>query len=291
MDKKSARIRIGDLLDVCSGCPKNSRAVQSAARVDSVCGGCAVFEELKIMRNVIESEEHTSDKCKKIIAKGRDMTKSDIGYLLNKGFTRKEIRKALKMQSAAFLEMLRSFGFIQSNIEKEVEEVLELTKESYVEYKKNGMKDKEIMEKYGLHAVGLSNWKRKNFKAEEIKELSLRKQSIKNLTGKKEENPLPPEKAPEPKQHILATKTTEEKRHISDSKSFEGEFHQALAELKELKDACSDLEEENANLHSTILKRNSEIDIEKQRVLLLTDDVRLLESENYALRELVKLWI
>lgn len=49
----------------------------------------------------------TEDKIKHLLSKGKDMTYSDIRYLLRKDVSRNAIRKAMKMQWYDFVELIK----------------------------------------------------------------------------------------------------------------------------------------------------------------------------------------
>lgn len=161
-DRRKAMLRVGVLLDECQLCPKHVRSSTPVEEVERICGGCAVYTELRQLGAGLQKDP--PDRFRAILAKGTDMTRSDITLLLENEVRKRDIRKALQMSVNAFDEMMFNFGFPKQKYKKGVEKVavvegFKLSIEEYGEFKKQGLKDNKIAEKLGINKQQLANWK------------------------------------------------------------------------------------------------------------------------------------
>lgn len=181
-DKRKIMLKIGELLDQCRECPKNECDTRTEEERAQTCGGCRVYEQIKECRKYVGAEgSFYSHKVNQVLAKGPDMTRSDIVYLLEKGVYRRDIQKATGLSVLRFNETLFNYGLltgqmpaIKNTDPKKAKINSALTPELYSEHKKTGMTDQEIKWKYGISNDGLAAWKRKHFSDEEIKSLNLK---------------------------------------------------------------------------------------------------------------------
>ncbi|MEK3887474.1 hypothetical protein [Bacillus sp. FSL K6-3431] len=109
VDKKAARIQIGDLLDKCKGCPKYETVSRSLTEQVRNCSGCSVFEELRDLSAVLDIPNDV--KIQSILCKGPDMSLSEVTFLLECEINRRVLQKALKMGQPAFYSLLEVLGF------------------------------------------------------------------------------------------------------------------------------------------------------------------------------------
>jgi hypothetical protein len=250
------------------------------------CKGCPSCKQIKQLTH----ERPPEEKYKHILAKGQEMTKSDIAFLLKKDVKKKSIRKALNMHKVGFQELMTNFGFIQ----RRVEEVAKILEQEYRDLKAKGLKDKEIAERKGLAASYLSTLK-KNWKGTE--------------------NPTPKKFTPQIKDTSASeyNKIIEELRVKLDNK--DGallKLNEKMADIakehrEEIADmhlACDDVEKElatvrkerdnylNQLLDTRHKYHNMDYTVENQKKALIDTRKTLerYEKENKALRQLVGLW-
>lgn len=101
------------LLNQCDSCD-NRRAYKRGFKKEiqeAACAGCPVHEHLSQIRPLID--DYRSDKCKRILEKGEDMTTSEIVYLVKHNVKKTDIRDALGMNDAYFREMLQHLGLVR----------------------------------------------------------------------------------------------------------------------------------------------------------------------------------
>lgn len=101
----------------CEGCKKNKGSSVAA------CKKCPVGKEMKAIGNSLMSRKRKIDE---VLAKGPDMTKSDIKFLLENDIRRVDIRRAVGMYQAEFQELLCNWGLLkkQEIAEKKMEGIL-----------------------------------------------------------------------------------------------------------------------------------------------------------------------
>ena len=133
------------------------------------CPGCEKCEEIKRLRGQLELRK--KDACKSILAKGQEMKRDDIQTLLEHGFSKTEIAKALKMDHGTFYEMLERWGLSNRKRGKgemeimETVEAKELTYDVYKRLKAEGVSSRAIAGKYRIKENTLytkvHKWKKK----------------------------------------------------------------------------------------------------------------------------------
>lgn len=106
-------LRICHLLNQCDGCErkKNTQEKSKEEKIKA-CAGCLYFQELAELRPFIDDVK--PDKCKRILAKGEDMTTSEIAYLLKQCVKKKDIQEALGMSGEQFRELLHALGLARA---------------------------------------------------------------------------------------------------------------------------------------------------------------------------------
>lgn len=93
------------------------------------CKGCSKCQKIQKLRQ--QHEMSKNKEYQKILKKGQAMTREDITYLLSKDFTRKEIYKAMKMDSGNFNELLRQWGINLQPNEVELTSSKKFSEEDY----------------------------------------------------------------------------------------------------------------------------------------------------------------
>ncbi|MBS4200296.1 hypothetical protein KHA93_11705 [Bacillus sp. FJAT-49732] len=167
-----------------------------------------------------------------------------------------------------------------------------LTKELYINHKKDGWTDRRIMGRYGMNNVSLSKWKKENLTKDEITNLSLRKGPAAEVKKEKREF----------KQAPIQTFDKELKQAIAELKELKKENEDLTSrltlakvednsELENLKSACSDLENETITLQRQIIEKDYEITNKDYALQSLNIKMQNYQKENAALKELVRLWI
>ena len=76
------------------------------------CPGCEVCGEIEQLREGLGGNK--KDKYKHILTKGQDMKREDIKILLDNGFAKMEIARALKMDNGRFYQILENWGLSQA---------------------------------------------------------------------------------------------------------------------------------------------------------------------------------
>ena len=135
----------------------------------SECPGCDICKRIAKLK--IQIDPDPSVKYKHILDKGRDMTKSDIEYLLKKDVPKKYIYTALKMSSKTFCEMAERWGIHKIN-RREVERVMRkfnLTQAEYNDHKAQGKSDDDIAKLAGVSNGTLGYHKKKWGATQEVK--------------------------------------------------------------------------------------------------------------------------
>lgn len=109
MNGKSVRLRISKLLDSCKGCPSNTSKVRSVAETEEICGRCDTYKELAQLRLYVDRSP--AERCKHILDKGPDMTRSDVIVLIERGVAKKDIKHALEIERKDdYRELLENLG-------------------------------------------------------------------------------------------------------------------------------------------------------------------------------------
>jgi hypothetical protein len=230
------------------------------------CAGCSTCEEIERLGKMLERDP--VEKCSHILAKGKDMTRSDIAFLLEMEVNKRSISKALKMDQTEFSLLMRNWGFAKKK-QKEVEEVaakINLTVDEYNDLKLSGYKDKKIAEIKGIKPTALANWKWNNG----IKAPSKcsEKPVIDNKPTPKTETPKE-DKTAEMRQ-LINDLSDELQRERKAKEWAQQEYARVLSELEQKDYELQNLLGKHADVYSSLIK---------------------LEKESRALKELVKVWI
>lgn len=240
------------------------------------CKGCSICTEIQQLGKLLERDP--AEKRKNILAKGKDMTKSDVAFLLEMEVNKRDISKALKMNQTEFSTLMKNWGFARTVKNEEVEKVakIQFTVEEYNKFKHQGYKDKEIAEIKGMKPTALANWKWING----IKAPS--KRSDKPAVNVK---PTPKTETP------IYDKTSEMRQLIDDLSDSNNEKTKTIQELQEqvkelesLNAACSDVENECSSLREDLDRERKAKEWAQQEYIRVQKD---LENKDYSLENLL----
>ncbi|KOP81988.1 hypothetical protein AMS60_05520 [Bacillus sp. FJAT-21945] len=268
------------------------------------CEGCHICEEIKSLRKDI-SNNNVPKGFKHILAKGEDMTRSDIATLIEGEVPKNEIRKALKLHKDKFAELLWNFGLERGYEKKSDMGVVdvEITAKEYYAFKEKGLKDAEIALKKGVNEYTLRNWKYQN----RIKANKKAKRPKLMAKQDSETKPTKEDQNAEYRQLIdeLSTALNDEKKSGKEKDALIEKLEAKVSELESIHAACDDVEseltslrEERNNYRDQLLDTRHELtqldysheNIKKENEKMIKS-MALYETENMAMRELLRLWI
>jgi transcriptional regulator with XRE-family HTH domain len=245
------------------------------------CKGCYICAEVQVLQKRLEREP--AERYKHILHKGQDMTKSDIAFLLENEVSRKDIQKALKMDSVRFSEMMRNFGLTKK--QQGDEEMAKLTQEEYKDLKAKGLTDKQIAERKGMSQPNVSMLKKKWFEDTVKPDLAIVEVSESKDTRE--------DKNSEYEALIAQLKGKLESKDsvIEEKDLLIGKLEVKIQDYENLQAACGDVEEEAARLHQQHVKDDATILNQKYQLGQYAKQVEELEEENAALKTLAKRYL
>lgn len=271
----------------------------------TTCKGCLICEEIQQIRKSLERDP--VEKCNRVLKKGQSMTVTDIKYLITNDVPREKIRQSLQMHKVAFHKMMKDLGIESGRLVKEEEKVskskIQMTAEEFVQWKYvEKLSLGAIGKKFGVGNAAVHYWK-ENRKAEietALKALYLLETEEVKIISKINENPEFDENTKE-----LATKLTDAENLLAEKDKYLNELEVKVQELESVSAACSDVEEETANLRKQVECLEETLSLAKEKLKSKSEDIDTLyskisdaqktlvrfESENKALRALVALWI
>lgn len=243
----------------------------------SKCKGCKLCKEIERLRSGIDREP--AEKYAHILAKGQDMTFSNIKLLVENEVLKRDIRKALKMSTTDFLEILKKIGLQRGWERKETEEMedMALTKEKLEKHLAAGLSTKEIAEKeivttatvYSLKSqYGLSKKRGEEKPAEKLESV---KQEVKKAAA---ENP-----AIEQELRALIARLEDE---VGEHKINEVFLNNSI---KRLQEENEEYKQQNTNLHEEIENLKASAEDTELEAHEATWTIKRLEGEVKGLRE------
>lgn len=307
-EKRTARLRITQLLDQCQGCPKHNSFVRHVSQVEAICGGCAVYKELRELGDGLQTGEYGNE-ISRILAKGQDMTKTDIAYLLHEGVLKKEIRKALKMSSDDFTDLMISFGFskrhpershknkkkgdgVKMEAQKQTAEPLDLTIDEYVGYVQAGMDDTAIREKKGFTKQQLYSWK--NYRKHKINAALSKVSTVKETTIAVQPAPVESHDPAPVLKPVLVAKPDDFTEGfaalVEEVKAKDGRIAALHAASDDIEKELDEVKQERDKLIKKVRDDSYLIENLGHDLVVLKGRNAELEEENVLLRKLVKQW-
>lgn len=266
MDKRKARIKIGNLLDQCEECPNSLQKKKHR----EVCVGCVVYEQLNILRPFIDGNEAKQKVSEResYLAKGPDMSKSELKWLLEEKVPPLQIYRALQVDKKEYYELLTMYGFTRFIPKKQPKEEkkkmvatsLELSMEEYVEFNSQGLKDIEIAKLKGVNKQQIANWK--FARREQLKDVLKKKKEID--VGMEEVNSDEPEVLPSIEETSIGY--LPEVPESKDPDENTGESYKELeSEFKAVVKKAGDAEAEYKSQLYTLKQQLSELNILKHQ--------------------------
>jgi hypothetical protein len=125
---------------------------------EETCNGCSTCSEIAGLRDKLLFNQRVVD----TLAKGKEMTKSDIKFLLSKDVQVIEIRKAVGIAGNRFTELMQNWGFSKRRGDTEMGKLKKFTAEEYQDLKAQGLNDTNIAERKGVTPASISAWKKEN---------------------------------------------------------------------------------------------------------------------------------
>lgn len=236
------------------------------------CKGCKQCKKIERLRSGLDREP--AEKYADILAKGPNMTLSEIKRLVESEVQKKEIRKALEVNPEDFAEILKNLGLIRAKKAKEPEEMKEmaLTKEKLEKHLAAGLSTKEIADKEKVTTATVYSLK-----------------SQYGLSKKRgEENPV----------EQLEVVKQEVKKAAAENPAVEQELRELIARLEDevgehkinevfLNNTVKRLEEENELFAKEIVNLKASAEDTEREAYEAAMTIKRLESENKGLRESV----
>lgn len=256
------------------------------------CKGCSLCSEIKKLRKYIDRDP--ADKFQHILAKGQDMTKSEIAFLKENDVTIETIGKALGMSKSTVTKLLDNFGLVKR---RENDEMAKLALEEYQDYKAKGLTDKDIATKKGMNPQYISQLKKKWFNETEKPKLAI-------------VEPVESKPTRQDKESEYAALINELSDKVKQQEGMIEKLQAKVEEYENLNAACADVEEETANLRKEVdylsekrldekeeylntLEKLKETDYELQNhkkwLLTAGDEINTVKKENQHLWGLLKL--
>ncbi|WP_217269811.1 hypothetical protein [Neobacillus endophyticus] len=263
---KQIRLRIIDLID------------QHGDSFEK-CNGCPLCKEIMQLRQKLERDP--ADKYSHILAKGQDLTKSEISMLLHRGLTANEIRKHLKMSNLEFQEILSHWGLTKKERMRGEDDMAKITLEEYQDLKAQGKSDKEIAHIKKMPPTYLPALKKKWGISKDQPNKAKKETSESDNTPKEKES-----KSAEYERliEVLRKDLTSANIQIIERDELIEKLKATVEKYEHVSAACDDIEEEVSCLRAETSSLHHEI-------LKLQNENINLDLENIALRQLVKLWI
>lgn len=131
------------------------------------CTGCQTCDEIQSLREQHERQQEA--KCEQVLAKGGDMRKEDVIYLLSQEVERRAIYTAMKMGQKSFEQLLddwkiREYAVLKNEL-PEVESGQKKFSKNYIpllkEYVSQNMTARAISKKLGVRECTVHYWKKK----------------------------------------------------------------------------------------------------------------------------------
>lgn len=227
------------------------------------CKGCSICTKILKLRPKFDVEP--KKRFKHILAKGQEMTRSDINFLLENDVRKDDIQKAINMPKKEFRKMLINFGLVNKKEKGSVEGMSEaITKEKYLGLNIN-LSEKEKAEILGISYGTLwtlkKSWGVTRPKREKVAEYEAVKEEVKEIVN-----------VDEGVKERLEKRIAELEQEVELYKPFE-------KQVKDLEAAAGDLENENALHIDKIVELERELNqkesCERWNEILTTENARL----------------
>ncbi|MGM9923060.1 MAG: hypothetical protein ACI35R_02280 [Bacillus sp. (in: firmicutes)] len=131
------------------------------------CPGCEKCNEIQSLRKQHEKQQRA--KCKQLLAKGGDMRKEDVIYLLKQEIDRRTIYSAMQINQNSFEQLLddwkiREYAVLKNDLPELETDRMNFNKSDIPllrEYVGQRMTSRTISQKLGVRETTVNYWKRK----------------------------------------------------------------------------------------------------------------------------------
>jgi hypothetical protein len=260
------------------------------------CKGCSTCTKIQTLR----SQMRNVSKINKLLDKGQDMTKSDIAYLISRDVNKGDIKKAMKIGSMEFHDLMVNWGFRKKKGMGRLPK-LEMSVEEYKGYKEKGMSDKKVAEEKGVAAGTIDYWKKKHHIS-----------SYSDLVKKETNSPRKEKEQPQEDYRSVidslkrelevrekAIKDLEEKVEalevtrvpIVKYQELEAKLEESEANRYKNIDAYQQYEAKYQKEHSIVISLDAELENTREQLRKAEGLNEVYKQENEHLRGLIRIWI
>ncbi|MDZ5711634.1 hypothetical protein [Jeotgalibacillus haloalkalitolerans] len=174
--------RTEDLHDICATC---ELVPPASSPNNPICSKCPVQAELQ----QIGKQLLINPKIDKIVSKGRDMSVSEMKYLVNKSYDIKSLKKILKMGDVVIRDILNN-----NNISVRGDEempTINLTTDEYMSFIDEGLSINEMAERKGLKPQQIYNFKSYNNLPSAPRKKKVQEKSVASIPAPVKEKTMP----------------------------------------------------------------------------------------------------
>lgn len=223
---------------------------------------CAICTEIKKLSAPL-NKDFSGKKIRQLLSKGNDITTSDVQFLIESGARKMDIRKALGMGAPQFVEFLDDIGL---KGKREVDEEMKLSKAEYEDFKSKGKTDAQIAEEIGVSDATIYNYKKKWNQEEKTKSVKTKEYQ-------------------ETKKRVAAVVKIDEnlekalRLRIKKLEQQAKEYPEQINKVESLEEANIDLGNENSRLLLLVNKKSEEIKQLKDAATDLEEEIHDLKKE------------
>lgn len=169
----------------------------------------------------------------------------------------REIRKAFALIKKSYWEEPK---MAKNTVLKDGVVYHQITKELYIQHKKDGWSDRRVMQRYGMHSVELTKWKNENLTDAERESLSLRRTSAGLPEAPSKEISKPAKEAPKRPDKPVVAKTEYDKlmqelaAKVSENKNMELEINEYIKQSQIERDEIESLKSNSKFLSDELTK-------------------------------------
>ncbi|CAN7412369.1 helix-turn-helix domain-containing protein [Peribacillus frigoritolerans] len=226
---------------------------------DKKCSICTEIKKLSAPLN----KDSSGKRIRQLLSKGKDITTSDVQFLVESGARKMDIRKALGMGAPQFVEFLDDIGL---KGKREVDEEMKLSKVEYENFKAIGKTDAQIAEEIGVSDATIYNYKKKWSQEGKTKSVKTKEYQ-------------------ETKKRVAAVVKIDEnlekalRLRIKELEQQAKEYPERINKVESLEEANIDLGNENSRLLLLVNKKSEEIKQLKDAATDLEEEIHDLKKE------------
>jgi chromosome segregation ATPase len=224
---------------------------------------CAICTEIKKISAPL-NKDTSGKRIRQLLSKGKDITTNDVHFLIESGARKMDIRKALGMGAPQFVEFLDDIGL---KGKREVDEEMKLSKVEYEDFKSKGKTDSEIAEEISVTGATIYNYKKKWYP-----------DSVKTRSAKTKEYQETKKKVAAA---VILDKNLEKalRLRITELEQQAKDFPEMVRQVEKLEEANIDLGNENSRLLLLVNKKSEEIKQLKDAATDLEEEIDDLKKE------------